>query len=271
MMFKRRKRKNRYRRKPAKGLLRRRLLTTARMLALALAIMGLSTMLVYAYQVVTESEYLALRKITVSGNHHLGRREILRAAGLRPGLNLLSINLSLVRRKLLANPWVATARVSRRVPDCLEIEIREHRPLAVVELGARYLMNRKGRIFKRWQTGDPDHLPLITGLDLTDIHVEQSPASQTMRAVRQALLLAEKTRCLPLASITRVQVDKQLGLTLEAFEAGVKINLGFKNFNVNYSRLVKVVNYLKKHGYWTRLRSIDLTDPERMVVKFDQA
>ncbi len=267
-----RRRKNRYRRKkPGSGLLRRRLAAAVRLVALALAIMALSTMLVYAYQVVTGSQYLALRKIQVSGNRHLSREEIIRAAGLKTGANLLSVNLVLIRKQLLANPWIAAAQVSRLVPDTLRITVREHRPLAVAELGTRYLLDRQGKIFKRWQPGDPEHLPVITGLDLTDIGVGQSPASPIMRAVRQALLAAERTKCLPLSAIARVEVDRQIGLTLVAFESGVKVHLGFDGFAANYGRLAKVVNYLKKHGRWNRLRSIDLTDPHRMVVKLSQA
>lgn len=265
------KRKNRYRKKPRTGLLRRRLAATARLVALALAIMVLSTMLVYAYQVVTETEYLALRKIEVSGHHHLNRRAIVEAAGLQTGVNLLSVNLTLVRKRLLANPWIAAAQITRQVPDKLKIVVREHRPLAVVELGARYLLDRDGRVFKRWQAGDPDHLPVIIGLDLTDIHVGQSPESFIMGAVRRALLAAERTNYLPLSAIDRLEVDKQIGLTLVAFESGVKIHLGFDGFAANYGRLAKVVDYLRKHGRWSRLQSIDLTDPHRMVVKLSRA
>ncbi len=268
---KRKNRRNRYRKKPGSTSLRRQLAAAVRLVSLALAIMVLSTMLVYAYQVVTGSEYLALRKIQVSGNRHLDRNEIIRAAGLKTGINLLSLNLSLVRKRLLANPWIATAQVTRQVPDTLQIIVGEHRPLAVLELGSRYLLNRKGRIFKRWQPGDPDDLPVITGLDLTDIHVGSSPESHIMRAVRQALLATGQARCLPLSAIARVEVDKQIGLTLVAFKAGVKIHLGFDGFAANYGRLARVVNYLKKHGRWHQLRSIDLTDPHRMVVKLSQA
>jgi cell division protein FtsQ len=53
------------------------------------------------------------------------------ALDLEPGMPLLELDVHDARRRLEALGWVEQATVSRRLPDRLVVEVKEHRPLAL--------------------------------------------------------------------------------------------------------------------------------------------
>ena len=57
---------------------------------------------------------------------------LVRTAGLREGENIFQADLSAAAERLLALPQIEEAKVTRRLPDTLVIEVRERRPVAWV-------------------------------------------------------------------------------------------------------------------------------------------
>ncbi|MCK7508365.1 MAG: FtsQ-type POTRA domain-containing protein [Desulfobacterales bacterium] len=115
-----------------------------------------SLFFVFVHDVFTQSEHFQARQIQVEGASAPGRRARLQTvAGVRPGINVLSVNLSAARKRLLAHPWIAEAEIQREIPSTLRIRIREHVPAAVVDVGRKFLLNTRGEIFKEWEPADP--------------------------------------------------------------------------------------------------------------------
>lgn len=112
------------------------------------------------------SPHFALQRVQVVGLSRLTRVEGLALAGARVGENLLSIDVAAAERSLVAHPWVRAARVSRRLPNALRIEVTEYSAQALAQLGGcLFLVDRGGRAFKRWAAADPTDLPVVTGID----------------------------------------------------------------------------------------------------------
>ena len=120
------------------------------------------------HEIVTQCDYFAAETITISGTRRLTHDQVARQARIRTGDNILSVNLSLVRKRLLAHPWIAEAGVSREIPSGLRIRIEEHSPLAVVDVGKKFLINHSGIIFKAWDASDPADLPVVNGLNVLE-------------------------------------------------------------------------------------------------------
>ena len=80
---------------------------------------------------VSRSAIFAVRHLSVAGNHRLTTSDIQRAAGLSGASNVIWMSTSSVERRLLADPWIASASVSRLLPSSLSITIRERIPVAV--------------------------------------------------------------------------------------------------------------------------------------------
>ncbi len=81
--------------------------------------------------VVSRSGIFALTSLRVEGTQHLSRQDVARLAGLEGSPNVLWLSASDVDRRLLADPWIASAQVTRTLPGTVSITIRERTPVAV--------------------------------------------------------------------------------------------------------------------------------------------
>lgn len=263
------KKKNRYRRriKREHDVLRQRLAWAAKVTGSLLLLGLMSLSLIFGYDVFTQCDYFNSRRIVIEGAHRLDREEVLKQGGIQPGVNILAVNLRLLRKRLLAHPWVAEAQVQRQLPDTLTLRIREHRPVAVVDLGRRFLINRDGQIFKTLESSDPAHLPVITGLGFGDFNPEGIAPTRPFNAVMTVLQLGSKSNSvLPNVKIRRIQVDRDCGLTLFALDRRKEIKLGFGDYVDKYTRLAKILEYLEKNAHAFEFSWIDIHNINRVVV-----
>lgn len=268
----RRVRKNRYR-KPGTG--RSRVVNLLRlvvngfklggMLALLLVV---SAIFISGYATVTHSDYFRAETIQVIGNQRLAGDEILAQAGLKQGDNLLAINLRVVRERLLAHPWISSARVSRDIPESITIKVQEHAPLAVLDLGRKFLLNDQGRIFKELGKNDPEHLPLITGIGYIDISLGDDPLSPSMQAALELLGICRSGRgALPYDELAELHMDKEIGATLISQRQGKRFKIGFGEFETKNERLKQILPVLENNSQWCDFLILDANNPDRMVVQ----
>jgi cell division protein FtsQ len=72
-----------------------------------------------------------LKQVEITGTHHMDSNVVRAIAYDQPSLAMPRVDLDRVRNRLLAYGWVADARVSRRLPDTLAIDIVERTPAAI--------------------------------------------------------------------------------------------------------------------------------------------
>jgi cell division protein FtsQ len=242
---------------------------------------------VFIHDILTQSEHFKARTIQVEGSQRLRASTIVSAAGVAEGVNVLSVNLSAARKRLLAHPWIAEAEIRREIPSTLRIRIREHVPAAAVDVGKRFLLNTQGEIFKEWEPADPAGLPVVSGLKISDLRVadrsgaaaalplpafasgSRPPASlsRSMEAVLQVLNLGAKSgSVLPTPSIRTIRVDRELGITVLAFDEGKSIRLGYDDFASKFRLLADLLTFLKSQPGLADFERIDLTDANRVIV-----
>ncbi len=172
MGFKKKKKlfhRNRYTRKKGAGIKDRILFYFKTALAVAI-IPALSLLYIFGYDFLTQCDYFRAKTIEVEGNRVLSGEEIIKEAGINQGDNILSVNISMVRKKIMANPWVAEAEVGRKIPSGIIIKITEHKCIAVLDLGKEFLLNESGEIFKEKVAADPGGVPVIQGLAFSDLN-----------------------------------------------------------------------------------------------------
>ncbi|MCJ7830137.1 MAG: FtsQ-type POTRA domain-containing protein, partial [Desulfobacterales bacterium] len=166
-------RKNYYRNSP----LKRRADILARLTSCLKAMAGIgivtviSLLFILGYDVMTQCDYFRAVGIEVHGAHRLTQELLLQQARLEPDVNVLAVNLVVVRKRLLSHPWIAAAEVSRDLPGEIHISIREHQPLAILDLNRKFLINVQGEVFKELEATDPQDLPQIRGLTFSDLRV----------------------------------------------------------------------------------------------------
>jgi len=264
-----RQRKNYYKNSAAKRKAHhlRRFLVCLKFAAAGLGAVALSLLFVFCYSLLTQSAFFEASQVTIDGQHRLSQQVVLEQACLRPGTNIFSVNLTTTRKRLLAHPWIAEAEVGREIPSGIQIRIKEHEPLAVLDLGRKFIMNSHGQIFKEWRPTDLQGLPLVTGLDYVDIDPQGYATSAPFKAIMKILKLGRQTdSVLPNARINKIAVDREIGITIYAFDNNKAIKLGYEDFPTKYGRLKNVLGYLKSRPHDSDFDSIDLVNLDRIVI-----
>lgn len=235
------------------------------------ALLLVSFTFIFGYDFLTQCDYFKAKSFSVTGIGKLTKEQVLKQARLDKGVNILSVNLSEVRKRLIAHLWIAEAEVSREFPSKIHIRIKEQKALAVIDLERKFLINTAGEIFKEVSATDPDNLPIVSGLEFSDINVLEETRSLPFDAVMQVLKLGQNPNSfLPNTLIKRIHVDREIGLTIHApaFASGMisTIKIGYHDYPGKYVGLKAVLAYMKKRNEFSRLVSIDLNNIDRIVV-----
>jgi cell division protein FtsQ len=214
------------------------------------------------FRAAERASFFALREVRFSGLSHATREELLHRSGLVLGENLFHLDLAAAARALEAHPWVSSARLLRRFPGAVEVEIVEHRPAAHLQLGGVYLGDDLGRVFKRAAPEDRLDLPLVTGMKREDWGKDR-PAAQLRVYTALQLLDAWKAERLPASAIEEVRLDEDGGLTAFAREGGElqEIRFGARDLALKLRRLAQVRAALQRRG--ERAARIDLDNQGR--------
>jgi cell division protein FtsQ len=231
------------------------------------ALLFVSLLFVFSYDLLTQCDYFRAKGLSVTGTHRLTQKQVLQQAKITDGVNIFSVNLTKVRKRLLVQPWIEDAEVSRELPSTIHIKIKEQDPLAILDLGRKFIINTQGEIFKEKDASDQCNLPVISGLEFSDINVIGEPRSIPFDAVMKILALGQQSESvLPYKSIKRIDVDREMGLTIYAFDHIREIKIGYSDYPSKYEMLKDVLFYLGKNGGFSRLESIDLNNLNRIVV-----
>lgn len=76
------------------------------------------------------------------------------------------VDIGKVRGDLLEYGWIKDARVSRRLPDTLAVEIIERQPAAVWQRDGKYsLIDAEGTVLQTVKAGEAGELPVLNGTD----------------------------------------------------------------------------------------------------------
>lgn len=265
---------------PQKSIISKTIISKRIMICAAFSfkiIAGISVVLVMSiffiliHDFLTQCDYYRIKNITVTGAYRFQDEQVIKQAAIEKGTNILSINLPLMRKRLLANPSIAEAEIIRYLPDRIFIRIKEHIPLAVLDFGRRFIINKNGEIFKEMDNSNQQDLPLVTGLKISDINISGEHGSLYYDAVMDVLNLCQKRGSpVPLGAIEKIKVDKEMGLILYAADcktAGLhEIKLGYNDYPTKYKSLKKIYIYLKRTRGFLDFCSIDINNLNRIVL-----
>ncbi len=104
-----------------------------------------------------------VREIRVEGARYLDGPAVAAAAGIRPGGDLLAMDVQRVRQALLLQPRIAAAQVSRVFPHVVRVRIRERMPVLLVEHGVPWEMDSTGVLLPPLAEGVVADVPMLVG------------------------------------------------------------------------------------------------------------
>lgn len=189
--------------------------------------------------IVVYSPLFTLQRLVVNGNSYLKADEVMQIAHVYRGEPLYQLETAEVTQHLLRDLRIESATVHRRIPDTLEIDIVERRPIATVACDLGYVdFDRQGKAIACYKGLKSMAIPVITGVSVHDIYIGDDNADPNVADALKLLAGLDETA---LNQISELSLAAS-GVALYTTNA-VQIKLG------NFDRLeekIKLINSFLK-------------------------
>lgn len=217
---------------------------------------------------VRAAKAFATENIEIVGLSRLSRSEVLRTADLALGKNVFEVSPEQARERLRAHPWIDEVNVVRRLPGTYRIDLRERQPIAAIQLESRYLVNERGTVFKRFDEGDPEHLPLITGVDPTRFRSEANFRAGLLVSVVGLLQDYGDAGLSRREPISEIRADDRQGLTIYVGNDRIELRLGARPFGKKLLRFREILDELRQERARPAYVVLDnVRRPDRVAVR----
>lgn len=105
-----------------------------------------------------------VREVLVQGRRETSAALLRETLGITRGEPTLALDPARLRSSILALPWVADAKVARRLPDLISVELIERRPFARWQLDGRLrVIDRAAEVIPSAEAERFADLPLVVG------------------------------------------------------------------------------------------------------------
>jgi cell division septal protein FtsQ len=234
--------------------------------ATGLAAVALASGILYgSYRALTKVTLFSLKSIEVSSAKHLTREEILALAEVEPGKDLLHMNLKRMGDHILQNPWVETVRINRYFPDAVSIVITEREPIAIVNMGFIYYLDKKGNVFKVLNQGDKLDYPVVTGFSEEDLGSNPKGTREALEATCDLLKILRDKGAFILADVSEIHYDEGYGFTLFTASGALPVKVGSGDFSAKVERFARIYRSLMVQ--MPSIHYIDLDYNDKIIVK----
>jgi cell division septal protein FtsQ len=194
-----------------------------------------------------------LSQIEVQTDGTLQRDQILKAAELREGENIFSVNLGQVRDRLQQLPQVDEVQVIRKLPGEIDLRIVERKPIAWITSDKQisdpfasevaFLVDARGVLMKEKKLL-PEYLglPLITGCTSESLEAGKTVASFEAKAALELLRLSTRSFMQTRFQIREIDISKGYCLVV-ADKNHTRVTFGFDNLDAQLERLEQFLVY----------------------------
>ncbi len=215
------------------------------------------------------SPRFSIQEVNLIGGKRVSPQQVQDQAGVVLGSNVFALDTAVAEKKLLENPWISEARVTRDLPRSLRIEVKEREPAALAVFSDRlYLVTAEGEPFKALSPGDPADFPLITGASVEGLSRDRA---RELDRVRIGLEVLEQYSRVPLSKTQpaqEVHLADSGDITLTAGKEGITFELGKDSYRRKLLMGEQVVAEMRKKGRSPGIVFLDnLAHPERVVVR----
>lgn len=246
-------------------------------LAIGLLVGAVVTGGVMAHRFVVQSPHFHVQRVEVSPTVQVTAGEVRRLAKIGPRTNIFTIDLDQVAARVERHPWIAKAKVHRRMPDAIRIQVTEHQAAAAVLVqGSRavetrfYLVTAQGQVFKRAAHTELVGLPLISGIDRTEyLQRKRSTRERVRRAVAVYRRYAKRPGR---PRVGELHVDEVEGVTFYTAQRAVQVRFGRGDIAAKLRRYDRVLAELARRGQ--RAAAIRLDNerhPAQVTVRLAEA
>src|SRR5690606_413931 len=178
------------------------------------------------------------------------------------------------RARLMADPWIEGAELTRQLPGTIYVRVTEREAAGIVALAGSptttegtYLVTRDGEIIKRVEAGDPLDFHVVTGVPLKMLLEDREGATRTIKSALDLADEYDRSQLAQRSPLEEVHVEPNGDMTLVVGKSNVVLRMGRPPYRRKLEQAVRVVAELDRRG--AKPDTIMLDDearPERVVV-----
>ena len=188
-------------------------------------------------------EYFILKKVTISGNNILTKEDYQKIVS---GFKVQSINDYKLRRisnKIEENPFVKAVQVSRQFPNVIEINIVERKPLAIINLDEKLMIDNDAFILPNHKYSDSALIPVLSGFNPAKELYPYGEMTFSIKVKEAIYILLNKSGLDK--SITEIEIAKSNLSTLVMFKTlSLKDGVNFSEDIANNTKMnLKKITY----------------------------
>jgi cell division septal protein FtsQ len=213
-------------------------------------------------RLVYENRAFAIQDVDLQTDGSIAVEQLRRWAGVRPGQNLLALDLARVKQDLERATWVQSASVERILPHTLRIRVLEREALAQINLPHSGTNSGVGTVFhidaEGWvmlpleprqrtaATAQPaGQLPLITGVRPADVQSGRRIDLPEVQAALQWIAAFEQSPMAGLVELRRVDVSAPNTLVVTTGQ-GSEVTFGLRNLDLQLRRWQEIFDMGQK-------------------------
>lgn len=242
---------------------------------IVVSITVLSLVSIFIYDFITQTDFLNIKTIEISGIKQTSKNEILKLANIDSNKNIFQVNLSTAQKLIVSHPWIESADIKRSMSLKLIISIVEERPLAIVKIEnlADILINTSGKPFKEYNPlkDSIKNLPVITGVALHKSNDQYTFNSPLFNSVMK-FFKADNSN-----SVKLIEADKNSGISIEVNDIynqfslnngkTIQMKLGFSKFKAKLNKAIEISKYIDKNFPEKTISTMDLFNIEKVFIK----
>ena len=109
------------------------------------------------------SSFFDVQNIVVTGNEKIAQETIISLSGIELEQNTFKISKSKIEQAIKTNAYIDSVKITRKLPETIEIKVVERKPAYMLTLGNAYVyMNKQGYLLEISQ--EKLEVPIITGI-----------------------------------------------------------------------------------------------------------
>ena len=209
------------------------------------------------------SDVFAVERVTTTPVEHVTSEQIAAATADVRGASLLALSVGPIEETLTGLPYVRSARVLRRFPDTLEVQVVEHTPVARLEAkdGSIWLLSDDGRVLEKKRGGT---LPLFVPEGGWEPVAGEYLPSWLAGALPLAGLLAAPSEDDGLPAVVRARVARTGEVVLD-LKDGMELRLG-QPAQLKQKLMVAATIIQRYLRDGKRIAYVDASVPDRVAV-----
>jgi len=217
------------------------------------------------WRAVSESPHFNVKQVIVLHNERAAAGDIAGLLALGPDQNLFKLELGRLKEDVEKHPWVASARVYRRLPSTLVVDVTEHVPVAILQSGGLYYVSSAGKVFKTLRDSDNTDFPVLTGIDIVQIRRKDAASLEAVSDAVALLALIGRGGRPDLDSLEEIRWEAGRGMSLYSSEAVPVVHLGAEPWDIKWKQLQAIFLDLEDRGL--DVGSIDFRSQRMAVLK----